>query len=336
MNHVKKFASQQLKYLQRNKALLTIDADTHITDLSVLNGDSLDRYNKSVNYYQGKPISVEELLKEMKMSGVDMSLIWQNPAATDYSDDMGYNFASLHHANKYIFDSAMQHPNKFIPAGWTDPKALGMDKALELATICVQDYGFPIIKLNPAQNKYPIDSEFVITVFEKVIELGAIPAFHYGADTPYTPPEGLIRLAEHFRDSPLIAIHMGGGGAGYIEADEQYTKSREIGLNYPNIKYVLSAKRDTHIESDLITYQLTGEPFCRNLCCASDAPYGRQSWNFGGFRQMFQTLRDSKNHTDKRVNEHPGLFDDNIVQNYLGTNFAEIAIRGYESILSRM
>ena len=106
-------------------------------------------------------------------------------------------------------------------------------------------------------------------------------------------------------------------------------------MKYPNITYVLSAKRDTPIESDLIAYQLAGEPYNRNLCCASDTPYGRQSWNFGGFRQMFQSLRDPENHTDARIREYPGLFYDVAVQNYLGTNFAEIAIRGYESILSK-
>lgn len=326
---------ERLAFLKENKSNLVIDADTHVSDINELKGPTRERYFNSTNYYQGRPITAAELLKEMEMAEVDMSLIWQNPAATDYSNDPSYNYKSLYNANKYIFESVSQYPKKFIPGGWTDPKALGMDKALQLTEICVNDFGFPIVKLNPAQNAFPLDSEFVITVFEKIVELGAIPAFHYGADTPYTPPEGLERIARHFKDKMLIAIHMGGGGAGYIEADEQYIKSRNLGLEHPNILYVLSAKRDTHIESDLITYQLAGEPFNKNLCCASDAPYGRQAWNFGGFRWMFKTLKDHQNHTDKRVRENPGLFTDNIVQRYIGTNFAEIAIKGYESILNQ-
>ena len=93
-------------------------------------------------------------------------------------------------------------------------------------------------------------------------------------------------------EHPVLAIHMGGSGAGYPEADELYRQARELGLRRSNIRYVLSAKRDTHIESDLIAYTQAGEPFCRNLSCASDAPYGRMTWNFGGFRAMFRSLQD--------------------------------------------
>src|SRR5258706_16412034 len=122
---------------------------------------------------------------------------------------------------------------------------------------------------------------------------------------------------------------MGGGGAGYMEAEILYHKARELGLRWPNIRFVLSAKRDTHIESDLITYQLAGEPFCKNLFCASDAPYGRMTWNFGGFRAMFRSLTDGDNHTDARLRAQPGLFTAENVQGYLGGNFAEFAAAGY-------
>lgn len=332
---IKDSRARDLQFFKENQHSIVIDADTHVSDLNSLKGTVKERYNKSDNYYQGRPISAEDLLQEMKLAAVDVSLIWQNPAATDYSEDKKYNFESLYKANRYISDTANAYPNRFVPAGWTDPKALGMEKALELAEICVEEFGFPIVKLNPAQNAFPLDSENVFTVFEKVIEMGAIPAFHYGADTPFTPPEGLAKLAERFRDHKLIAVHMGGGGAGYIEADPQYTKSRELGLAYSNINYVLSAKRDTHIESDLITYQLAGTPFNNNLFCASDAPYGRQTWNFGGFRWMFKSLQDNKNHTDKRVRDHEGLFNEAVTQNYMGKNFAALVIEGYERILSR-
>ncbi len=324
---------KHIQYLEYNKGNLVIDADTHISDVENMPENLKESYNQA-DYYHGKPISREDLLMEMELADIDMALIWQNPAVTVYPGKKDDNYKALYHANAYIFNTREKYPQKFIPAGWTDPKALGMDKALELVDTCVKEFGFPIVKLNPAQNEYPIDSDTVFTIVDRIIETGATPAFHYGADTPYTPVSGLARLAEKYSGIPLLAVHMGGGGASYGEAEQQYTETRQLGLQYPNIKFVLSAKRDTHIESDLITYTLAGQPFCKNLCCASDAPYGRQTWNFGGFRLMFQSLIKESKHTDQRVRENPGLFTDDVIQGYMGRNFAEIVIDSYRRILS--
>ncbi len=332
---MKKQIENGLTFLEKNKDRLIIDADTHITDIKNMDPEIKKKYMSTDDYYHGKPISAEDLIQEMKMAKVDVSLIWQNPAATVYPGDHAGNFTNLLKANRYIYDSWIKYPEKFIPAGWTDPKALGMNKAIVLVDICVKNFGFPILKMNPAQNKYPIDCEMVFEVLEHIISLGAIPAFHFGADTPYTPAGGLEKVAKKLNPRPLIAVHMGGGGASYKEAEKQYLETRTMGLSNPNIKFILSAKRDTHIESDLINYQLKGEPFNRNLCCASDAPYGRQTWNFGGYRWMFRSLSDDKNHTDKRVRKSPGLFNDEAVQNFMGRNFAEIVMQGYRSILSK-
>ncbi len=324
---------KQLDFLERNKNHLTIDADTHLTDLSQLEGDILTKYRSSPNYYHGRPISAEDLLREMKMAQVDMSLIWQNPAATVYTDDQVQNFTNLLAANTYIYESAQAYPEKFIPAGWTDPKALGVEKALKMVAICLQELGFFIVKMNPAQNAYPLDSEEVVVVVDKIISLGGVPAFHYGADTPYTTPEGLEKLAKRYPDQCLMAVHMGGGGAGYVEAEEHYLKTRKLGLEYPNLFFPLSAKRDTHIESDLITYQLAGKPYKHNMACASDAPYGRQTWNFGGYRAMLRSLMDEENHVDKRIRKNTALFNEEMIQNFMGRNFAEFTIKGYKKFL---
>ena len=321
-----------LAFLETARDNLVIDADTHISDTARLEASIQAKYLSGENYYHGKPVNAEDLLKGMKQAGGDMCLCWQNPAATFYPGDEEGNYLALYRANQYISDSWEKSPEKFIPAGWTDPKALGMERAIKLTRQCVQDFGFPIVKLNPAQNRFPIDSSQVIEIVDEIIELGAIPAFHYGADTPFTPAKGLEKVARHLGDRWLIAVHMGGGGASYNEAEEQYQETRLMGLENPNIKFVMSARRDTHIESDLITYQLAGEPFKSNLCCASDAPYGNQSWNFGGYRAMFASLMDGRNHPDIRLNKRPDLFDEDSVRGYLGGNFARIAIRGLRNI----
>jgi predicted TIM-barrel fold metal-dependent hydrolase len=324
---------KQLDYLTANTGKLTIDADTHLTDIQNMHPMFRERMKESHDYYQGKPIDAQDLLKEMKMAGVDMSLVWQNPAATLYPGNKDENFTSLLAANRYIYDSAVNHPDKFIPAGWTDPKALGFENALKLAEICVKEFGFAIVKMNPAQNEFPIDDEVVAEMVKHITGMKAIPAFHYGADTIYTPAKGLENLAARFPQSPILAIHMGGGGAGYHEAEQMYHESRELGLKFPNIRYVLSARRDTHSENDIITYQMAGEPFKHNICCASDAPYGRQTWNFGGYRCMLETMLDGQHHTDPRLQKNPQLFKPEDISNFLGGNFARLVAGVYREMV---
>ena len=326
---------KQLAFLKENKDRLTIDADTHISDVQNLPEQHRKKYVETDNYYHGKPISAEDLLAEMKMADVDMCLSWQNPAVTDYGNDLQKNFETLLKANRYLLETDANNPNRFIPGGWTDPKNLGVELAMQMAEICVKEFGFLFVKMNPAQNEYNIDSDDVVTVFNKIVELDGIPAFHFGGDTPYTKAEGFEQLAKLHPKHPVVGIHMGGGGPSYMEGEIHYQKARELGLKHPNIKFIQSAKRDTHIESDFITYQLAGEPFCKNIFCASDAPYGRQTWNFGGFRLMFESLKNGNNHTDKRLQQYPHLFDDEVIQNYLGRNFAELMIEGYEKLLKK-
>lgn len=320
----------QVHFLEKNRDHLIIDADTHPTDPQSLSGEILKRYRESVNYYHGRPISGQDLLAEMNMASVDMSLIWQNPAATVYGGDQDENYRQLLKANEYIFQLGQSFPEKFIPAGWTDPKALGLENALKIVDVFIKDFGFPVVKMNPAQNAFPIDGKDVMTVVEKIAAYKSIVAFHYGADTPYTPASGLERLAVMFPDIRIIGIHMGGGGASYSDAENLYHKTRTLGLKCENLFFVQSAKRDTHIESDFITYALEGKPFNRNIACASDAPYGRQTWNFGGYRSMFDSLLNSLVHTDERVRNNPSVFTEEMRQNFMGRNLADLIINGYK------
>ncbi len=316
-------------YLQESALRLTIDADTHATDTA--------RYPRRAvpHYYHGRPLSAEDLLAEMDLAGVAMANTWQNPASTLYPGSEDENASALLEANRYIFQCGQRYPERFIPSGWVDPKACGTANACRLAEICVREFGFLLVKMNPAQNQYPIDSSAVLQVVDRIVELGAIPTFHYGADSPYTPAAGLETIALRYPGHPVVAVHMGGGGAGYLEAESLYHQSRELGLRCPNIKFILSAKRDTHIEEALISYQLAGPPFSANLFCASDAPYGRMSWNFGGFRCMFQTLLDGARHPDPRLRRQPGLFTPEAVQNFLGGNFARFVLAGYAALLEK-
>lgn len=321
---------QQLTtFLKANHDRLTIDADTHATDTVLYPRRPVE------HYYHGRALSAEDLLAEMDLAGVSMANTWQNPAATVYPGDHDANAEALLEANRYIFECGQRYPQRFIPSGWVDPKACGVANTRTLARTCVREFGFALVKMNPAQNAYPIDSPEVLEVVDCIVELGAVPTFHYGADSPYTPAAGLEVIARRHPEHPVVAVHMGGGGAGYVEAEALYHASRELGLRCPNIRFILSALRDTHIEEALIAYQLAGAPFRENLFCGSDAPYGRMSWNFGGFRAMFEGLLQAQKHPDPRVRAHLGLFTPKDVQGYLGGNFARFVLASYQRLLLR-
>jgi len=321
-------------YLEAHRHNLVIDADTHLTDLSALAGDIRAAYEANPNYYHGRPIGHEEIRREMKMADVDMALSWQNPAATPYSGDPSADFEALMGANRHIFEVSQNYPHAFIPAGWTDPKALGVENALRIVDACLFEFGFPVIKLNPAQNAYPITSDEVLAVVDRIAGHGAVTAFHYGADTEFTPAAGLEKVAQQYPQASFLAVHMGGGGAGYLAAESIYLATRQMGIRNPNIQFIQSAKRDTHMESDFIVFQQAGKPYCHNISCGSDAPYGRMSWNFGGFRAMFKSLQDTANHTDPRIRSRQVVFTDADVQGYLGGNLAALILDAYQRIFS--
>lgn len=315
-----------IDYLDASKNHVIIDGDTHPTDVSELEGEILERYQREMGYYQGRPISEQELLDSMDSSGVDMSLIWQNPAAFQYSNDKQANLQRLLNANLAISRFADAHPTRFIPAGWTDPKALGVKGAINLVDVLVGELGFPIVKMNPAQNSYHIDSPEVFEVLERITALGATPAFHFGGDSIYTQADGLEKILMRFPDSTIIGVHMGGGGSHYVHGDQTYLDARELGLKYSNLFYVLSAKRDCHIETDLKIYTAQGKPFNENIGWGSDAPYGLQSWNLGGYQKLFDVL-------SRASSKEESLFTPRIIQNYMGSNLSNVIIKSCHNVL---
>lgn len=327
--------ARRLKLLEGKQAAVVIDGDTHISDPALPASRALPPdLSHPDDYYHGKPLSAEALVASMDAAGIGLSLAWQNPATTEYTGRPEEDYQALLAANRYVRDAAVRFPDRILPAGWTDPKALGTNGAKELARLCVEELGFPIVKMNPAQNAFPIDSPQVVQVVDTIVGLGAVPAFHFGADTPYTPAEGLAAVARHIAPHPLVAIHMGGGGAGYLEAEGLYRAARRIGLGQRNIHYILSAKRETHMESDFITYEAEGPEARARLCCASDAPYGLQSWNFAGFRALLRGLQSRPNHSDERVRDGTAAFSDESIAGYMGGNLAALYARACRLVLT--
>src|SRR5438105_4071427 len=165
-------ATRLQERLEINAGRLVIDADIHITDVDSLRGTQRRRYENTPDYYHGRPISAEDAIREMDMAEVDMALAWQNPATTVYGGSLEANARALTQANQYVLESAARYPNRFIPAGWVDPKACGLDITLALVEKLVVEFGFLIVKLNPAQNGYQIDGPLSLAVVDRIVELG--------------------------------------------------------------------------------------------------------------------------------------------------------------------
>ena len=321
-------------YLEANGATLVMDGDVHPTPAAALPEDIAARVAGDPNYFHGRPLLADDLVATLDRAGVDMAMCWQNPAALRYTDDADENYRRLRAANAAIHALAEAHPTRVMPAGWTDPKALGLDAAKELARECVGTFAMPVVKMNPAQNAYPIDDPMVLAVVDEIVALGAIPAFHFGSDSPYTPASGLEAVSLRHPEHPLIGVHMGGGGGHFVEAEETYQAARTLGLERPNIFYVLSAIRDPHIESALLTYWAAGEPYSRNLAAGSDAPYGNMVFNYGGFRTLFAAMTGG-GYADPRLAPAGGRMDPAAVQGFMGGNLARLIAAADRRILAQ-
>jgi predicted TIM-barrel fold metal-dependent hydrolase len=164
--------------------MVIIDADVHISPLR-----------------EGNRISDDELLRRMDRAGVQAALAWLQPAY----------FRDVQDGNRYVYEAMRRHPERIIGFGWVDPH-FGLTKGLEEVKRCLEEYGFVGVKLNGAQNDFPIDDETVsLPLIEAIAKSGRLLAFHIGADSiENTHPFRLAKIARRFPETTILAVHMGG------------------------------------------------------------------------------------------------------------------------------
>ncbi len=110
---------------------MLIDADVHI----------------SPTPQGGNSIAVDELLRRMDRAGIDKAVTWLQPP---------YVRDEIHQGNAYVAQSMRDHPDRILGFGWADPN-LGVAKAIDDVRRSVEEHGCYGVKLNGAQNAYPID-----------------------------------------------------------------------------------------------------------------------------------------------------------------------------------
>ena len=150
-------------------------------------------------FYDG---TVSGLKDTMKKEGIATSVVL-NIATNPHQQKNVNDFAASINNKKDIFAFGSVHPDS--------PDAL-----YELERI--KDMGLLGVKLHPDYQGFEIDDEKMIPIYKKISSLGLITSFHAGQDYGYPPPykampKAFLKALGHF-DTPVIAAHWGGAGAG--------------------------------------------------------------------------------------------------------------------------
>jgi len=170
-----------------------------------------------------KAIDAAGLNEMFETAGVERALVWLMPQGVfDVSE-----------SNKYVYENSKLYP-RFFPFGWVNVRE-GVQKAKDDVKRCLSEYGFPGVKLNGAQNDFPIDSKEAMQVCEFIAGEGGMIAFHIGEDIPdNTAVFRAANIAKTFPETTILMVHMGGAGdpsraKEVVEAAKQHSNMLLIG-----------------------------------------------------------------------------------------------------------
>jgi predicted TIM-barrel fold metal-dependent hydrolase len=228
---------------------MLIDADCHISS------------------QRGDPdITAEELIPLMDANGVDRALCWLKPPYRRH----------LEEESRAVCEAARRYADRIIGFGWANPR-LGLQAAFDAVKRCLEDYGFPGVKLNGAQDDYFIDDEKLsLPVIERIAEAGAVLAFHVGADAyEHTHPFRVAKIAARFPETKVLMVHMGGVGVPSLHA-----AAIEFAQQHPNIHLIGSAAESKAI---LKAIRLLGP---ERVSYGSDTPFGLMHVELARYRAL--------------------------------------------------
>lgn len=174
-------------------------------------------------------LTAGELDEKLSAAGVTRAVCWLTPHGVDDVSD----------SNRYIHESSKKYP-RFVPFGWANVTE-GLEKSIDEVKKCMEEYGFRGVKINGAQNYYPIDDIPTMKVCEEIAKRGGVIAFHIGSDEPVmTSPFRAAVVANEFPDTHIVMIHMGGASS----TDENKSRSViDVAKLCPNMVLIGSAIR---------------------------------------------------------------------------------------------
>jgi hypothetical protein len=231
---------------------MIIDADVHISPAP----------------QGGNSITSDELLRRMDRAGVDKAVTWLQPPYVRSDIDAG---------NAYVVQTMRAHPDRILGFGWADPK-LGVDRAIADAQRAVE-HGCYGVKLNGAQNGYPIDDpRLAMPVIEAIARMDTVLALHVGADAPdHTHPARVATIARAFPNLRILVVHMGGASFHDLSA-----AAIAVAQEYPNLTLVGSAVRAIPI---LTAVRTLG---AERVCFGSDTPFELMHVEVARYRALLE------------------------------------------------
>ena len=232
---------------------MIIDADVHI----------------SPSPQGGNSITADELLRRMDRSGVDQAVTWLQPPYVRSEIDAG---------NAYVVQAMRAHPDRILGFGWADPN-LGVDRAIADAQRAIE-HGCYGVKLNGAQNGYPIDDpHLAMPVIEAIARMDTVLALHVGADAPdFTHPARVATIARAFPELRILVVHMGGAAFHDLSA-----AAIAVAQEHPSLTLVGSAVRAIPI---LTAVRTLG---AERVCFGSDTPFELMHVELAKYRALLES-----------------------------------------------
>lgn len=155
--------------------------------------------------YENKPNATtgDGMLRLMDEAGVAQSII---TLQCGLEPDEPCDYEGL---NRYIYEQAKAHPDRFYPMGWINPRLWDLEECKKQIEIQKNDYGFRIVKLNGGENYFDLlDPVRSLPVIDELCRQGMMISYHSAAEGR-TNPSKIGKLASLHPDTPMFLIHMG-------------------------------------------------------------------------------------------------------------------------------
>ncbi len=172
-----------------------IDAHTHVFPDKIA-----ERSSESIGHFYGldwySVSSVSALLESGKKIGASHYLVCSSALSPSQTE----------HINDYMAALNAEH-SEFTALGTIHPENTDFKDILK----GIKDRGLKGVKLHPDFQKFTIDDERMIPVYEEMARLGLPALIHLGDDRyDYSRPVHLASLMEQVPDLVCIAAHFGG------------------------------------------------------------------------------------------------------------------------------
>ena len=175
-----------------------IDAHCHIFPAKIA-----EKATRSIGNFYDIPMdevgSVERLLSEMDLAGVDLALVCSTATKPEQAKSI----------NDFIHAAVEQSEGRFYGFGTLHQDMTDEEIGDELDRI--QTLGLHGIKLHSDFQEFYIDDERMIPVYREIAKRGLPILFHMGDyRTAYSEPERLKKVAHAVPELLSIAAHLGG------------------------------------------------------------------------------------------------------------------------------